>query len=946
MPTELPKNYDPSRIEDRWYAAWLKDHCFTADPARAFNGQGLSAAQKSAERARGLKEAYSIVIPPPNVTGILHMGHVLNNTIQDILARRKRMQGFEVLWLPGIDHAGIATQAVVERQLRKELKQNRHQLGREEFLKHVWNWKDKHGGIILQQLKKLGCSCDWSRTVFTMDGLDPREPQPRINYSKWVTQVFVDLHRKGLIYRGRRMVNWCVVSQTALSDEEVIMKETKGNLWYFRYPAADDPRKGLVVATTRPETMLGDTAVAVNPHEPRYKNWIGKTLKLPLVGRLIPVIADEAVDPKFGTGCVKVTPAHDPADFEMGLRHNLPQLQVIGFNGRMTPAAGEEYDGLDRYECREKVVADLSELGLVEKIENYTHNVGYSERADVPAEPMLSEQWFLKYPAVQQALDAVLRKQIVFRPERWMKVYEHWIGNLKDWCISRQLWWGHRIPVWTRPRMKDGKPSDPELYVGIDPPTGPGWIQDPDVLDTWFSSWLWPFATMIPDPHASTTGSATPQSAPSSHMAAAAGLSGSPEIARFYPTTDLVTAPEILFFWVARMIMAGFEFRGQPPFGNVYFTGIVRDKQGRKMSKSLGNSPDPLDLIARYGADGLRFGVMRCAPLGLDVRFDEQQVELGRNFCTKLWNASRLRLSHASSVEAVSSLDGIAAGELSLDDHAILFRMDEAVREIEQAFADYEFNQIAARLYELFWTHFCDWYLEAAKTALYGADARRKTVTLAVMDHVLNVILRLFHPFMPFITEELWQALGFAGGADGRAGSIQFASWPVPFNEEEKKHLGLSSEKLRLAEQKYEAVTAARNLRASYRIPTSRKIPFAITPQGAWATDLREVESLKTLLNAESLEFVSTAPPGSAAALTALGTIHLPLAGLVDTAAEHKRLTAQIEKLEKELATVREKLADEGFTSRAPTEAVAKHRARADQLQADIEKIRGQMAAL
>ena len=807
--SELPKGYDPSVVEDKWYAEWLRMGCFTADPSRAFNGHGLTEEQKAAQRAKGLKEAYSIVIPPPNITGVLTMGHVLNNTIQDILARRKRMQGHEVLWLPGIDHAGIATQSVVERQLRKEEKTSRHDLGREEFLRRVWLWKDKHGGIILQQLKKLGCSCDWSRTVFTMDGLDSRDPKPRVNYSKWVAQVFAQLHRKGLIYRGRRMVNWCVISRTALSDEEVIMKETKGKLWYIRYPWVDSKEDFIVIATTRPETMLGDTAVAVHQNDERYKHWIGRKLRLPLVEREIPIIADERVDPQFGTGCVKVTPSHDPADFEMGLRHKLAQIQVIGLDGKMTREAGVNYENMDRYACREKVVADLQQLGLIEKIEDYTHNVGYSERADVPAEPMVSEQWFLKYPAVKQSLDAVLNEEIRFWPSRWTKVYEHWMTNLKDWCISRQLWWGHRIPVWSRESSKfEGRSSKLEnakgnqrieIHIGVEPPSGEGWQQDPDVLDTWFSSWLWPFATMVPDPEKLESETRNTES----------------EISKFYPTNDLVTGPDIIFFWVARMIMAGYEFTGKKPFGNIYFTGMVRDKQGRKMSKSLGNSPDPLDLIGKHGADGLRFGMMRCASLGLDVRFDEQQIELGRNFCNKLWNAARLRLLHGCGEGRDKSrpYGDLQEVDLSSDDKTILMRLDEAVCQINRAFEGYEFNHIAARLYELFWTHYCDWHLEASKAVLYGSDEHQKSVTLAVMDHVLHVTLRLLHPFMPFVTEELWNALVLYkrslrfgvkssesdvqnlkhGTRNSELGtSIQFAEWPSSLSDSEKARLGLN----------------------------------------------------------------------------------------------------------------------------------------------------------
>ncbi|MFZ4695931.1 MAG: valine--tRNA ligase, partial [Verrucomicrobiia bacterium] len=681
----------------------------------------------------------------------------------------------------------------------------------------------------------------------------------------------------------------------------------------------------LVVATTRPETMLGDAAVAVHPEDPRYKALIGKKVRLPLTEREIPIIADAAVDPKFGTGCVKVTPAHDPVDFGIGQRHGLEQRTVIGLDGAMTAAAGEDYEGLDRYECREKVVADLTELGLIEKIEEYVHNVGYSERADVPVEPMVSDQWFLRYPAVKEALRQVLEGRIAFRPAHWTKVYEHWIANLQDWCLSRQLWWGHRIPVWTRPAKGGG---DPEVHVGVDAPAGEGWEQDPDVLDTWFSSWLWPFATMVDSPEKLEAARNDPHST----------------LSVFYPTGDLVTAPEIIFLWVARMAMAGNAFMGELPFRNVYFTGTVRDKQGRKMSKSLGNSPDPLDLIARHGADALRFGMMRCSPLGLDVRFDEQQVLLGRNFCNKLWNASRLRLSQSMDGKKAISLAEVTAADLSSDDRAMLMRMDQAVRDIGALYEGYEFNQIAARLYELFWTDYCDWYLEAAKAALYGEDAGRKRVTLAVMDHVIEGVLRLLHPYAPFITEELWQGLGFGG--EGREGSIQFAPWPEPMPDAECTRLGLGAEVLRFAALKQETVSAGRHLKAAYHIPSGKRARYCLIPSGDWHADPREIAVLQILLGAEPLEIVAQPPPKSAAAMTPLGKLFLPLEGLVDPAEESARLASQIAKLEKELQGLKNRLADEGFRSRAPAETVAAHEARGAEIAASIAALREQITAL
>ncbi|MFM7815460.1 MAG: valine--tRNA ligase, partial [Verrucomicrobiota bacterium] len=627
---EIPKAYKPQSVEAKWYQFWLDQGCFTADPGRV------------SER----RPAYSIVIPPPNVTGVLTLGHVLNNTIQDILARKARMDGKEVLWLPGTDHAGIATQNVVEKTLKKagEIR-HRDDLGREALVERIWQWKEKYGGIILQQLRALGASCDWSRTRFTMD------PE----YSRCVQKVFVDLHRKGLIYRGKRMVNWCPASLTALSDEEVIMKEQKGSMYHFRVEVAEKPGTFLTIATTRPETIPADTAVAVNPKDPRYQHLIGchvyraLPVETPKEQRRIPIIADEHVDFEFGTGVLKVTPAHDKADYEIGLRHGLPVIDLLTPDGRLTAEAGPELSGLDRFVGRKKAAEILEAAGALAAVEPYSNNVGFSERADVPIEPRLSEQWFLKYPSVQEAKACVAEGNLRFFPDRWAKVYDHWLNGIQDWCISRQLWWGHRIPVWYR---KGGT----EIHVDLEPPADvANWEQDPDVLDTWFSSWLWPFATM------GWTGDRSVDAQ-------------NPALRAFYPTTDLVTGPDIIFFWVARMIMAGYEYCGDMPFRNVYFTGIIRDKQGRKMSKSLGNSPDPLDLIAKYGADALRFGVMRAAPLGQDVLFDEQSVELGRNFCNKLWNASRFVLMQLEDTTTTGDV------ELGVADRWILSRFARTLR--------------------------------------------------------------------------------------------------------------------------------------------------------------------------------------------------------------------------------------------------------------------------
>ena len=968
--SEIPKAYEPQAVEDKWYQFWLANSCFTAN-------------EKSG------RPAYSIVIPPPNVTGMLHMGHVLNNTIQDILSRKARMDGKEVLWLPGTDHAGIATQVQVEKALKKEERKTKNDLGREEFLKRVWAWKEKHGGIIINQLKKLGCSCDWTRERFTMD------PE----YSRCVQKVFVELYKKGLIYRGKRMVNWCPVSQTALSDEEVEMKPQKGFMYHFKVQVAEEPDTWLTIATTRPETIPGDTAVAVNPKDPRYAHLIGKhiirplPIQLPREQKLIPIIGDEHVDFEFGTGVLKVTPAHDKADFEIGARHKLPLVDIMNPNGTMNELAGESLAGLDRFEARDVAVERLKELGVMVEEKPYENNVGFSQRADVPIEPRLSEQWFLKYPAVEQskacveqegsadvspassstkdaAETAALPGKMRFHPQRWAKVYDHWLTNIQDWCISRQLWWGHRIPVWTRrmntpnfkadiatlekqfeplkqrgalhthfyvPEFQEASPavlanvpnvSDlARLDVAVDPSEkeivqlleANGFTQDPDVLDTWFSSWLWPFATM-----------------------------GWPEqtetLKKFYPTTDLVTGPDIIFFWVARMIMAGYEYMEEMPFQNVYFTGIIRDKQGRKMSKTLGNSPDPLVLIAQYGADALRFGTMRSAPLGQDVLFDEKDVELGRNFCNKLWNACRFRQMQGGETETEIKPD-----LLTSDDKWILLRLDQAIREVSGALTTYNFATAVQALYRFFWSEYCDWYVEASKAAFYGEDASLKTNKIAVIDFVLANIIRLFHPFLPFITEELWHGMGFSKELPENQGgkTIIFASWPKPFTAEEKDYFGLDETADKVAAAKYELVSLGRNLRREMKLDPAKKLKFILKPAGDLAA--AEIEVIKLLLNAEVIEVVAkywTPPKGTPSASNALGEIFLPLEGLIDLAAEKVRLTKEQEKIQTEIAKVEEKLANPNFTQKVPAKVLDEHKQRLADWQAKLAQVKASLAAL
>src|SRR5216117_4380994 len=799
---ELPKRYDPKAVEPKWYPRWIEDRDFVAN-------------------AKSTKPPFSIVMPPPNITGMLTLGHVLNNTIQDILARRARMRGFEVLWLPGMDHAGIGTQTAVEKHLRQTENKTRHDLGREEFLRRVLEWQDKHGGIIIQQLKRLGCSCDWSRQRYTMDE----------SYARAVAEVFVDLYKKDLIYRGRRMINWDPASQTALSDEEVINKPQRGNLYYVRYEIVDQPGKFLEVATTRPETIMADTGVAVHPKDKRYVDLVGKEVWRPMPREKIPVVADDAIDPEFGTGVLKVTPAHDKVDFEVGQRHKLSVLDVLYPDGKINCPAVPELDGLDRFEARKKAAELLEEKGLLSKTEAYENNVGFSQRSDVPIEPRISEQWFLRYPKTKEALAVVRDHLIRFFPAHWEKVYAQWLENIRDWCISRQVWWGHRIPAWSRKSQiaNSKSQSGREIYVGVEAPPDPeNWIQDEDTLDTWFSSWLWAYETMDDETRK-----------------------------KFYPTSVLVTAPDIIFFWVARMISAGLEFKpgktekieGNIPFHHVFFTGLIRDKLGRKMSKSLGNSPDPLELIDKYGADGLRFGTMRSAPLGQDVLFDEKDVELGRNFCNKLWNACRFRQMQGGEVQG--EIDRML---LTTDDKWILLKLDQAIREIISAFAEYRFNEATQTLYRFFWSEYCDWYVEASKAILSktveplnrdsvepSADStvqrlndstRHRANTLAVIDFILAQTLCLFHPFLPFITEELWHGMGYQQDMPEQQGgrSIMLAPWPKPFDATFRDHYALDDCYLAYVDQKFDLVSKGRNLRSEARIAANKKVKFILKP--------------------------------------------------------------------------------------------------------------------
>ncbi|MBK8036641.1 MAG: valine--tRNA ligase [Verrucomicrobiaceae bacterium] len=986
---ELDKSYTPAEVEARWYQRWLDDKCFEADPARV------------SEK----RPAYSIVIPPPNVTGILTLGHVLNNTIQDILARRARMLGKEVLWLPGTDHAGIATQNVVEKTLKKQgVIKHRDDLGREGLVAKIWEWKEKHGGIIIEQLKKLGASCDWSRERFTFDD----------DYNACVMRVFVDLYKKGLIYRGKRMVNWCPSSLTALSDEEVVMKAQNAIMYHFKVEVVEEPGTWLTIATTRPEVIPGDTAIAVNPKDERYAHLIGKHVRRPLPVEdqaLLPIIADEHVDFTFGTGVLKVTPAHDKADFEIWTRiryqgrvqhiaelADMQPIDVMHPNGVLNELAGKDLAGMERFAARKRAAELLAEIGSLVKEEPYQNNLGYSERADVPIESRLSEQWFLKYPSVKEARECVAQEgsarvsraevgvppgsvpgaddtlerhsagtrnaaredacapSMRFHPDRWAKVYDHWMTGLQDWCISRQVWWGHRVPVWHR-KSTQGSWEEclPGLFGARIPTTTDmhsaegfetslsqqeghttvfqsypigtqeetyaattseveaailekaGFTQDPDVLDTWFSSWLWPFATMGWPEKTST-------------------------LKAFYPTTDLVTGPDIIFFWVARMIMAGFEWMGELPFKNVYFTGIIRDKQGRKMSKSLGNSPDPLELIASYSADALRFGIMRSAPLGQDICFDDKNVELGRNFCTKLWNAARFRQMQGGEVCADIVLDC-----LSVFDRAILKELERLIRNVNIGYDIYDFSLIASALYEFFWKEFCDWYLEAAKAALTGKDENQKKAALAVIDKILSVLLRLLHPFIPFVTEELWHGMGYSKNG----GSIMFEAWP---SSSELPYIWTLNDPDEIsARGRYTVATVGRTLKSNYNIAASKRTRFVLKPNATLSQ--HEIEVIKVLLCAEPLE-VDPNYTGAQGAWTPVGDLFMPLDGLIDVEAERARIGKEAAKVESELEKVSAKLADTNFTSKVPQKVLDEHQQRKTDWQEKLAKLKVMLEAL
>ncbi len=882
--TEIPKAYDPSSVEDKWYKYWLDENIFHSEVDES-------------------REPYTIVIPPPNVTGMLTMGHILNNTIQDILIRMKRMQGFNACWVPGTDHASIATEAKVVGYL-KEKGIDKFVIGREEFLKHCREWKDKYGGIIIHQLKKLGVSCDWQRERFTMDD----------EYYQKVIETFVKLYNEGKIYRGYRMVNWCPASKSAISDEEVIYKTVNGKLWYLRYPVIGTDIH-IIVATTRPETMLGDTGVAVNPNDERYRKLIGKKILLPIAQREIPIFADEYVDMKFGTGAVKVTPAHDVNDYEMGKRHKLEFINIFNDDASLNHNVPEEFKGLDRYEARKKVVERFEELGLIEKIEDYQNKVGYSERGGVPIEPYLSEQWFMKMSAdsgsasggdelAKPAIDVVKEEKIKFYPGHWTKTYDNWMSNIKDWCISRQLWWGHRIPVWYCVGDDHCNLECKQPIVSVTPPEkcphcgSKNLKQDEDVLDTWASSWLWAYEV----------------------------FANEEEKKYYYPTDALVTAPDIIFFWVARMIMAGLHFRKDIPFRHVYFTSVIRDVQGRKMSKSLGNSPDPLDVIKDYGADALRFTVIYLAPLGQDVLFSTDKCEIGRNFANKIWNAGRFLLMNAANIPVTEES---RESYIDFSDKWIYSRLHKTLSELNNTMEKFEINNASKIIYSFVWNDFCDWYIEMAKNRLYSDNEEVKSAVLTRALGIFEVLLKIVHPFMPFITEELWQAM--KERKDGE--SISTSDYPKA--DESLIDTGAEKE----MEFVQEIITAIRNIRGEMNIPPSKFVTAMIKSS---QVKEHQIEYIKKLARVEevTIDEKLEKPKASASAVLKGCEIFVPLKGLIDLDVERNRLQKEITRLEGSLAGINKKLSNEKFIQNANPEVVEKERIKQRDWQNNLLKLK------
>ncbi|EGA89085.1 valyl-tRNA synthetase [Planococcus donghaensis MPA1U2] len=869
MTEQMSTKYDPQSIEKGRYDWWVDQKFFEAKPESG-------------------KTPYTIVIPPPNVTGKLHLGHAWDTTLQDIMTRMKRMQGFDALWLPGMDHAGIATQAKVEGKLKEEGR-SRYDLGREAFLEESWKWKDQYAGHIREQWAKLGLGLDYSRERFTLDD----------GLSKAVREVFVKLYEKKLIYRGKYIINWDPNTQTAISDIEVIHKDVKGAFYHMRYPLADGSGH-IEVATTRPETMLGDTAVAVHPKDDRYKHLIGKKVILPIVGREIEIVADDYVDREFGSGAVKITPAHDPNDFEIGNRHNLERVLVMNEDGSMNENAGK-YEGLDRFECRKQIVKDLQDMDVLFEIEEHIHSVGHSERSGAVVEPYLSTQWFVDMqPLAAASVEAQKNGDGVnFVPDRFEKTYLHWMENIRDWCISRQLWWGHQIPAWYHNETN-------EIYVGHEAPAdAENWTQDEDVLDTWFSSALWPFSTL-----------------------------GWPEenddLSRYYPTDALVTGYDIINFWVSRMIFQALEFTGEKPFKDVLIHGLVRDAEGRKMSKSLGNGVDPMDVISQYGADSLRYFLATASSPGQDLRYSNDKVESVWNFANKIWNASRFALMNMEGM-TYDQID--LSGKKSVADSWILTRLNETIEQVTELAERYEFGEVGRSLYNFIWDDFCDWYIEMSKLPLYGEDERAKKMTRSVLAYVLDNTMRLLHPFMPFITEEIWQNLPHEGE------SITLAAWPT-VDDSLTNQSQSSSMKLLM-----DVIRSVRTIRAEVQSPMSKKVPLTISAKDANTHAVLEANAayIERFCNPETLTIGENivAPEKSMSAVVSGAELFMPLEGLIDIDAELARLNKELDKWAKEVKLVSGKLSNERFVSKAPEAVVAEERAKqADYMEkhATVEK--------
>ena len=879
---KLQSVYNPKIVEDEWYKYWLKNDIFTA------------------KNKKSKENNYSIVMPPPNITGSLHIGHALNNTLQDIMIRWKRMQGYNVLWLPGTDHAGIATQNVVEREIAKEGK-TRYDIGREEFTKRAWQWRDKYGSNILNQLKKIGCSCDWSRLRFTLDeGL-----------SKAVRKVFVTLFEEGLIYRSNYVINWCPRCQTALADIEVEQREENANLYYVEYPIKNSPEEKITVATTRPETMLGDTAIAVNPKDKRYKKYIGKVAILPLVGRELPIVADDYVDPEFGTGAVKITPAHDLNDFELGQRHDLEEINILNDDGTTNKNAGK-YNNMSVMECRKKIIEDLKEKGYLQKVDSYRHSIGHCYRCDTVIEPYLSKQWFVKIEELAKpAIDAVETDKTTFVPKRWSKVYFEWMYNIRDWCISRQLWWGHRIPVWY---CQDCG----EMMVLMDDPLecskchSKNIIQDKDVLDTWFSSALWPFSTL-----------GWPED--------------TPDLEEFYPTSLLITGFDIIFFWVARMMMMGLKFKNDIPFEKVFINPLIKDIEGKKMSKSKGNVIDPLLMIDQYGADALRMTLAALTIQANYIRLAKEKIETFRNFTNKIWNVARFSLTHLEDFDP----EEVKKDDLkySLFDEWILYQLNNTVKKVTESLNNFKFSDAAMTIYDFSWNYFCDWYVELIKETLYSKDgtAEKKTAQY-VLWFVLDNILRLLHPFMPFITEEIWQKIPH------KELSISISSWPEYEKIRAKKNL---EEKVLTIQ---EVIKTIRNIKAEMNIPLARGIDVLINVVNNEKEELIEehLPFIKNLAHVQSFQVGDSLekPECSATGVLEDIEIFIPLAGVIDLEAEIQRLEKKVQKTEKDMIVINKKLNNADFIQKAPENIIKKEREKIKELTDIRDRIEKNLKAL